>query len=112
MPLALQGRAVGLMPVQSHRRGTHDAPVWHCLQTDPLPDFSGQMQRPAQLLVLEQAPKPEDLVGGLKKWVIPVDGCVLPFDDILNLADRFRRNVPDALDVLWNEHEIPGIDMP
>src|ERR1700726_4910541 len=70
------------------------------------------MQRPAQFLALQHAPKPADLVRGLKKWMIPVDGYVLPLDDILNLADRVWRDIPDALNVPWNEQEIPGIDVP
>ena len=44
--------------------------------------------------------------------MIPVDGYVLPLDDILNLADGVRRDIPDALNVPWNEQEIPGIDVP
>src|ERR1700722_876446 len=44
--------------------------------------------------------------------MIPVDGYVLPLDDIVNLTDRVRRDIPDALDMPWNEQEIPGIDVP
>jgi hypothetical protein len=80
--------------------------------TTPRQESSCQMQRPAQPLILQHAPKPGDLVRGLKKRVIPVDGCVLSLDDILNLAGRFRRDIPNALNVLGNEHEIPGINMP
>jgi hypothetical protein len=38
MPLALQGHGSlgGLMAVQSHRHGTHECLVWHCLHIDPL----------------------------------------------------------------------------
>ena len=66
-------------------------------------DFSTQMQRPAQILALQHAPEPVDLVRGLEKRVFTVNGDVLSLDDILNLADRFGRDVPDALDMLWNE---------
>jgi hypothetical protein len=35
----------------------------------------------------------------------------MSLDDILDLADRFGRDIPDSLKVLRNEHETPGIDM-
>src|SRR5258707_13829087 len=75
-------------------------------------DFSTQMQRPAQILALQHAPEPVDLVRGLEKRVFTVNGDVLSLDDILNLADRFGRDVPDALDMLWNEQQVVRIDMP
>src|SRR5260370_35643491 len=74
--------------------------------------FSTQMQRPAQILALQHAPEPVDLVRGLEKRVFTVNGDVLSLDDILNLADRFGRDVPDALDMLWNEQQVVRIDMP
>src|SRR5438132_5932920 len=70
------------------------------------------MQRPAQILALQHAPEPVDLVRGLEKRVSTVNGDVLSLDDILNLADRFGRDVPDALDMLWNEQQVVRIDMP
>ena len=66
-------------------------------------DFSTQMQRPAQILALQDAPEPVDLVRGLEKRVIAVDGHVLSLDNILDLADRFGSDVPDSRDMLWNE---------
>ena len=66
-------------------------------------DSSVQMQRPAHLLALQHASKPTDLVRGLEKRVITVDGHVLLLNDILDVADRFGRDIPDALDMLWNE---------
>src|SRR2546430_16252766 len=70
------------------------------------------MQRPAQILALQHAPEPVDLVRGLEKRVFTVNGDVLSLDDILNLADRFGRDVPDALDMPWNEQQVVRIDMP
>ena len=80
--------------------------------TTPGRDFSTQMQRPAQILALQHAPEPVDLVRGLEERVFTVNGDVLSLDDILNLADRFGRDVPDALDILWNEQQVVRIDMP
>ena len=57
------------------------------------------MQRRAHLLILQHPPKPVDLVRGLKKRVIAVDGRVLAFDHVLDLADRFGSNILDALDM-------------
>ena len=75
-------------------------------------DFSIQMQRPAHVLALQHAPEPADLVRRLEKRVIAVDGRVLSLDDILDLADRFGRDIPDSLDMLRNEQEVLGIDVP
>src|SRR5258707_10521542 len=75
-------------------------------------DSSTQMQRPAQILALQDAPEPVDLVRGLEKWVIAVNGDVLSLDDILDLADRFGRDIPYPLDVLRNKQEVMRIDMP
>src|SRR5882762_3709330 len=74
-------------------------------------DSSTQMQRPAHILALQHAPKPTDLIRGLQKWVVPVDGRVLSLDDILNLAERFGRDIPDPFDMLRNEQELTGIDV-
>ena len=64
---------------------------------------STQMQRPAQFLAPQNATEPVNLVRGLEKRVIPVEGHMLSLDDILDLADRFGRDIPDSLDMLWNE---------
>src|SRR5258707_11062068 len=40
-------------------------------------DSSTQMQRPAQILALQHAPEPVDLVRGLEKRVFTVNGDVL-----------------------------------
>ena len=70
------------------------------------------MQRSAQILALQHAPKPIDLIGRLEERVIAEDGHVLPLDDILDLADCFGRDIPNPLKMQWNEHKLPGIDMP
>lgn len=75
-------------------------------------DSSIQMQCLAQIRAFQNAAKPADLVRRLEKWVIAVDGGVLTLDDILDLADRFGRDLPDLRDMLWNEHEVSGVDVP
>ena len=44
--------------------------------------------------------------------MIAIDSGVLTLDDILELADRLGRDIPDSLEMLWNEHEVSGIDVP
>src|SRR5262249_52974182 len=75
-------------------------------------DFSVQMQRPADLLALQHAPKPADLVRRLEKRVFTVNGRVVPLHDLLDFTDRCGRDISDALDMLWNEQQMVGIDMP
>ena len=71
-----------------------------------------QMQCLAQIRAFQHAAKPANLVRRLEKRVIAVDGGVLTLDDILDLADRLGRDIPDSLDMLWNKHEVSGIDVP
>ena len=56
-------------------------------------------------------PKPTDLIRGLEKRVIAVDGCVLSFNDILDLVDHSGCDIPNSLDMLGNEQEMVGIDV-
>ena len=66
-------------------------------------DSSVQIQRSAHILAFQHASKPMDLVRGLEKRVITVDGHVLSLNDIIDFADRFGRDIPHSLDMLWNE---------
>src|SRR5258707_15491883 len=75
-------------------------------------ESSTQMQRPAQILALQHAPEPVDLVRGLEKRVIAKDVRVLSLDNIFDLTNRFGCDVSDSLDMLWNEQEVVGIDVP
>ena len=74
-------------------------------------DFSVQMQRPAHVLAFQHAPEPMDLVRGLEKRVLAVNGCVLSLNDILDFADRFGSDIPDPLDMLRNKQEMVRIDV-
>src|SRR5262249_20424489 len=89
-------------------RGFAPSSQWTTAEADrdnSSPNFSVQAQRVAQILALQHAAKPRDLIRRLEKRVIAVDLHVLSLDDILDLADRFRRDIADALKVVWNKHE-------
>src|SRR3954447_22390416 len=73
--------------------------------------FSVQMQRRSHSRILQETPKPTDLIRGLEKRVIAVDGCVLSFNDILDLVDHSGCDIPNPLDMLGNEQEMVGIDV-
>src|SRR3954447_24515545 len=74
-------------------------------------DYSVQTQRPAQVLACQRPPKPTDLIRGLEERVIAKDIRVLTLDDVLDVADRRRRDGADSLDVLRNEQKVVGIDV-
>jgi hypothetical protein len=44
--------------------------------------------------------------------MIPEKGHVLSLDGIFKFADGLASHIPDALEMLWGEQEIVGIDMP
>ena len=69
------------------------------------------MQRRTDALAFQHLPEPMDLVRGLEKRVIAVNGRILPLDDVLDLADRFGSDILDSFDMLRNEPEIMGIDV-
>src|SRR5438874_2239776 len=69
------------------------------------------MQCPAQILTLQHAPKPTDLIRSLQKRVIPVNGRVLSLDDIFDFPARLSSDILDVLDVPRNEQEMMGIDV-
>src|SRR4051812_43921050 len=75
-------------------------------------DFSIQMQCGPDRLVLKDPSEPRDLIRRLKKRVITVKGRVLSLHDILDFPHCFGSHVPNALEMLWNEQEIIGGDMP
>lgn len=69
------------------------------------------MQRLSHTLILQQTPKPTDLIFRLEKRVIAVDGGVLSFNDILDFVDHCRCDIPNSLDMLGNEQEMVGINV-
>src|SRR6476619_7761899 len=74
-------------------------------------DFSIQMKCRPHLLVFKDLSEPRDLIRRLKKRVITVKGRVLPFHDIIDFPHCFGSYVPNALEMLWNEQEIIGVDV-
>src|SRR6476469_7951127 len=75
-------------------------------------DFLIQMQCGPDLLVFKDPSEPRDLIRRLKKRVITEKGRVLSLHDFLDFPHCFGSHVPDALEMLWNEQEVVGIDMP
>lgn len=69
------------------------------------------MQRLSHSLILQQTPKPTDLIRRLEKRVVAVDGGVLSFNDILDFVNHCRCDIPNSLDMLGNEQEMVGIDV-
>ena len=69
------------------------------------------MQRFSQSLILQQTPKPTDLIRRLEKRVIAVDGGVLSLNNILDFVNRCRCDIPNSMDMLGNEQEMVGIDV-
>ena len=41
--------------------------------------------------------------GRLKKWVFPIDGCVLPFHGIIDFSNRIGGRFPNLPDMQRNE---------
>ena len=69
------------------------------------------MQRRPHSRILQETPKPTDVIRRLEKRVIAVDGCVLSFNDILDFVDHCGCDIPNSLDMLGNEQEMVGIDV-
>src|SRR5258708_4423698 len=84
---------------------------WRPTVTSLRHDSSIQTQRRADLLIFQHLPDPNDLVLGLQKWVIAVNGRVPAFHHVLDLADRCGSDILDALDMLRNEPEMMGINV-
>ena len=61
------------------------------------------MQDLAYVVAFEHATEPMDFVRRLKKWVVPIDGGMLAFHDVVDFAGRLAGDVPDALDMFRNK---------
>ncbi len=57
---------------------------------------SSEMQGRADLRLFQNPPEPLHLVRRLKKWVFPIDGCVLLFHDIVDFSNRIGGHFPDS----------------
>ena len=75
-------------------------------------DFSVQMQRAAHIIAFQHAPQPVNFIRRLQKRVLAENGRVLSLHDILDFPDCFAGDIPDSLDMLRNEQQMVGIDVP
>ena len=72
---------------------------------------SSEMQGRADVRLFQNPPEPVHLVRRLKKWVFPIDGCVLPFHDIIDFSNRAGGRFPDLLNMQGNELQVMRIDV-
>ena len=73
--------------------------------------FSSEMEGRADFRLFQNPPEPLHLFGRLKKWVFPIDGCVLPFHDIIDFSNRIGGRFPNSPDVRGNELQSTRIDV-
>jgi hypothetical protein len=73
--------------------------------------FSGEVQGCPEVRAIEYSPEPIALLGRLEERVIAEDFGMLPLNCVFDLADSLGHDIPDSLDMLWYEQEVPGIDV-
>src|SRR6266478_723079 len=69
------------------------------------------MQGRADLRPIQNLSEPTHLFGQLKKWVFPIDGCVLPFHDIIDFSNRIGRGILYSSNMSGNELQVMRIDV-
>src|SRR5258708_1172721 len=72
---------------------------------------SSKMQGRADFRSIQNLSEPMHLFGRLKKWVFPINGCVLPIHDIIDYSNRIGCRIPDSPDVRGNELQLMRIDV-
>ena len=72
---------------------------------------SNEMQGRADIRPIQNLSKPMRLFGWLKKWVFPIDGCVLPIHDIIDYSNRIGCRIPDLPNMQRNELQVMRIDV-
>src|ERR1700726_3130624 len=72
---------------------------------------SSKMQGRADFRSIQNLSEPMHLFGRLKKWVFPIDGCVLLFHDIIDFSNRIGGRLPDSPDMQGNELQLMRIDV-
>jgi hypothetical protein len=72
---------------------------------------SNEMQGRADVWQFQNLPEPLHLFGWLKKWMLPIDGGVLPMHDIIDFSNRIGGRFPDSPDVQGNELQLMRIDV-
>ena len=72
---------------------------------------SSKMEGRADVRLFQNPPEPLHLFGRLKKWVFPIDACILPFHGIIDFSNRVGCRFPDSPDVQGNELQMMRIDV-
>ena len=73
---------------------------------------SSKMEGRADVRLFQNPPEPLHLFGRLKKWVFPIDCCVLLFHDIIDFSNRICCRIPDLPNMQRNELQVMRIDVP
>ena len=71
-----------------------------------------ELEGRADVWLFQNLTEPSHLFGRLKKWVFPIDGCVLLFHDIIDFSNRIGCRIPDSPDMKRNESQMMRIDVP
>src|SRR5258708_28883784 len=72
---------------------------------------SSKMQGRADFRSIQNLSEPMHLFGRLKKWVFPINGCVLPIHDIFDYSNRIGCRIPDLPNMQRNELQVMRIDV-
>src|ERR1700756_4770133 len=72
---------------------------------------SNEMQGRADVRPIQNLTEPMHLFGRLKKWVFPINGCVLPIHDIIDYSNRIGCRIPDLPNMQRNELQVMWIDV-
>src|SRR5258708_24904824 len=72
---------------------------------------SSKMQGRADFRSIQNLSEPMHLFGRLKKWVFPINGCVLPIHDIIDYSNRIDCRIPDLPKMQRNELQVMRIDV-
>ena len=72
---------------------------------------SSKMQGRADFRSIQNLSEPMHLFGRLKKWVFPIDGCVLLFHRIVDFSNRVGCRVPDSPNMQGNKLQVMRIDV-
>jgi hypothetical protein len=72
---------------------------------------SNEMQGRADVRPIQNLTEPMHLFGRLKKWVFPIDACILPIHDIIDYSNRIGCRIPDLSNMQRNELQVMWIDV-
>jgi hypothetical protein len=70
------------------------------------------MQGRPDVWLLQNLTEPLHLFGRLKKWMLPIDGRVLPMHDIIDFSNGIGCRFPDSPNVQGNVLQLMRIDVP